>query len=165
VLRPVHLPPGIAGALVLRSMPGLGEDFSAATDEITRCRIGRVVCLAPADEVSRRSPAYAAAIAAGRVAWTHEPFAVADGGVPDDPEAFWALAQRLAVALRAGDRILIHCAAGIGRTGMLATCVLLALGVGAEPAGAAVRAAGSRPETRLQFELVRGLAEPGAHGA
>jgi hypothetical protein len=56
-------------------------------------------------------------------------FAVADYGIPEDRETFWHLAQCLAAGLHSGERVLIHGGAGIGRTGTLAICVLLALGM------------------------------------
>jgi protein-tyrosine phosphatase len=48
----------------------------------------------------------------------------------------------------------IHCGAGIGRTGTLAACVLLALGEPLAKAEQAVSAAGSHPETTAQRALV-----------
>ena len=74
--------------------------------------------------------------------------------MPGDREAFWALANRVAKRLTAGDRMVIHCGAGIGRTGMLAVCVLLALGEPPARAEQAVSAAGSHPETEAQRALV-----------
>ena len=56
--------------------------------------------------------------------------------------------------LSAGRRVLIHCGAGIGRTGTLAVCVLVALGQTRAEAEAVVRAAGSQPETPEQHALV-----------
>ena len=53
----------------------------------------------------------------------------------------------------------MHCAAGIGRTGTLAVCVLLALGLGAAEARAAVRSAGSSPQTAAQEDIVHWAAE------
>ena len=49
-----------------------------------------------------------------------------------------------------GQQVLLHCAAGIGRTGTVAACVLKHLGLPAALALARVRAAGSNPQSALQ---------------
>jgi protein-tyrosine phosphatase len=64
------------------------------------------------------------------------------------------MASDIADRLKAGGRVLIHCGAGIGRTGTLATCVLLALGDAYATAAWVVADAGSHPETAAQRELV-----------
>ena len=75
-------------------------------------------------------------------------------GVPDDDAAFWQFADDLAALLKNGDAILMHCGAGIGRTGTMATAVLMALGVTRDAALRAVQAAGSHPETPSQRRLL-----------
>jgi protein-tyrosine phosphatase len=79
--------------------------------------------------------------------------------VPTNVPSFWALAQGIATELRAGTRILIHCAAGIGRTATLATCVLIALGVDEERACTLVLCAGSCPETASQRGVIAWCAQ------
>jgi protein-tyrosine phosphatase len=154
MFRAVELPEGHAGRLFLHSMPGRYEAYEDARQEIARCHIARVVCLAPLAEVRTKSPLYAQAIEATHSPWRQELFPVPDYGVPEDRDTFWRLAQRLAAALQSGERVLIHCGAGIGRTGTLAICVLLALGMTTDHARAAVRAAGSSPETAAQQEVI-----------
>jgi protein-tyrosine phosphatase len=154
MFRAVELPEGLAGRLFLHSMPGRYEAYEDARQEIARCRISRVVCLAPLAEVKTKSPLYAQAIEAPRPSWKQEMFPVAYYGIPEDRDTFWRLAQCLATGLRRGERMLIHCEAGIGRPGTLAICVLVALGVTADDARAAVEAAGSSPETSAQREVI-----------
>lgn len=83
--------------------------------------------------------------------WYHLP--VEDGDVPGaDFEALWTFAgHRLRRALQGGERILIHCKGGLGRTGTIAARLLVELGEPPRQAIAMVRAA--RPhtiETRTQ---------------
>jgi len=135
-------------------MPGRSEPLDEVWGEIRSQGVQLIVCLAGPDEIRAKSPEYAAALAAKTLPCSVERFPIPDFGVPDDREAFWSLAMRLAKQLSAGGRVLIHCGAGIGRTGMLATSVLLALGESRTQAEQAVAAAGSNPESAEQKELV-----------
>ena len=154
MFRSVRLPAGIPGTLRLHSMPGREEPLKEVWEEIQSEGVQIIVCLAGLEEIRTKSPAYAAALEARTTPCLVESFPVADYGVPDDREAFWSLASKTARQLRTGNRVLIHCGAGIGRTGTLATCVLLALGVPRAKAEQAVSAAGSHPETPGQRKLV-----------
>lgn len=94
-------------------------------------------------------------VAAG-MSWTHLP--IRDVDVPSDPfDAVWPevrvdLMRRLA----AGERVLLHCRGGLGRTGLVAGLLLIEHGVDPESAIRRVRKA--RPgtiETRGQEAYVR----------
>lgn len=61
-------------------------------------------------------------------------FPVPDHGVPSDADAFLELAARLATLVKAGKTVVIHCRAGIGRSGLLAAAVLVRAGVPADEA-------------------------------
>lgn len=158
MFRRVHLSEDVPGTLFLHSMPGRFEPYTDAAAAIAAAKIARVVCLAPMDEIRSKSPAYADALAAG-VRWAHSALPVPDYGVPDDPAAYAQLAESVAADLRKGATILIHCAAGIGRTGTFAVAVLLALGVPLDDARARVKQAGSSAETDGQRAFLRMLAE------
>lgn len=164
-LRRIALPDSIPGSFFLDSMPGRYESFDVALQEISRSGITRVVCLAPLDEVIEKSPHYAMAIQIGSLPWQHEIFPVVDHGAPEDCPAFWRVARTTAAGLLDGERVLAHCAAGIGRTGMFAICVLIALGIGHETAESAVRDVGSGPESESQDEAIRRIVDAYAPGA
>ncbi len=159
MFRPVKLPTGVPGCLLLHNMPGRWEDLDAAWRQMTKDDVQLIVCLAPTSEIRAKSPAYGGAIESGTVPRQLLAFAIPDYEVPADRAAFWNLAREVAGRLRAGATVLIHCGAGIGRTGMLAASVLLALGETASSAQQAVSDAGSDAETDPQRELVKWCAE------
>ncbi|MDR5710413.1 MAG: tyrosine-protein phosphatase [Armatimonadota bacterium] len=66
-------------------------------------------------------------------------------------------AKDVAALLREGERVVVHCGAGIGRTGMVATAVLMALGLSLDDAEARIKEAGSEAETDEQKKLLRDI--------
>jgi protein-tyrosine phosphatase len=158
--RSVDLGGRARGRLYLHHLPGRFEPVEEVWSEVRELDVVTVVCLLPDREIEEKSPGYAAALRAGTVPAQVWRFPIRDFGSPDDVRRFGDLARRAAERLESGDSILVHCAAGIGRTGMFATAVLLALGFSADEAAARVRAAGSRPERPEQVAALRGLARP-----
>lgn len=152
--RPVQLPPGVTGSLWLSSMPGRFEPWEHFQALARRERLALIACLTPRTELAELSPAYAAALAGGTLpcTWLHVP--IRNFGVPDDPIAFRKGVAQIAHALGQGQSVLLHCAAGIGRTGTTAACVLKALGLDSAQALQRVLDAGSNPENASQSGLV-----------
>jgi hypothetical protein len=153
-LRPVALPAGVPGRLWLSSMPGRFESWSAFEAQARGAGLALVVCLAAREEVCELSPQYDQALATGGAPfrWMHLP--MRNFGLPDDPAGFRRDVQEVVRALRDGQAVLLHCAAGLGRTGTAAACVLKALGLDAQEALARVREAGSNPQNAQQSGLV-----------
>lgn len=154
MFRTVRLPENVLGRLSLHSMPGRYEGWDEFVAEFRRCKIDSIVCLTSEDEIERKSPAYAEAIKNRVLPCWRESFPISDYDVPLDREQYAAFVGRIAELLRSGHSILVHCGAGIGRTGMFAICLLIAVGLNRTEAVKAILAARSRPETDEQRELV-----------
>ena len=157
MFREVELPPAIKGRLLLHSMPGFQEPLGEALDEIKREVVDEVLCLTSTREVEARSPEYARAIKNNTVGAGMRQFPITDMSADANPQAFAALAKDTAMRLQRGDTVLAHCAFGIGRTGTVATLVLMALGLAMPDALDRVIDAGSRPESMAQLQLIRTL--------
>ena len=144
------------GRLFLHSMPGRHESWDAFVSEATRVSLDTIVCLTSDEEIARKSPSYAAARAAKRLPCSIENFVIPDLRAPSETEKtmFQAFIGRLADALGAGKICLVHCAGGIGRTGTVAICLLLELGVHINKAKEDVLNVGSYPEASDQEEFI-----------
>lgn len=153
-LRAVLLPAGVPGRLWLASMPGRFEPWASFLAEAARLRVDEVVCLTPRDEIATLSPRYHSAIVTGDLPFRWRQVPVPNFGVPADRESFRQDVRLVASSLAAGESVVLHCAAGMGRTGSAAACVLKALGQDTEAALQSVRDAGSNPQGAQQSGLV-----------
>jgi len=140
-------------------MPGRYEPLGQFNSEIKRLGVKRIICLAPIEEIRKKSGQYFQAIQTGELPCEREPFEVQDFQAPEDREGFVKLVKAVASRLEADERILVHCAGGVGRTGTFAACVLLFLGIGLDEALTTISQSGSRPETEKQVELVQWVAD------
>ena len=88
-------------------------------------------------------------------------FPIADRGVPASRQATMELVRTLEKALAEGKNLAIHCRQGIGRSALLAACLLIMTGV--DPDTAFQRLSAARgcavPETAEQREWVRQFAQ------
>lgn len=66
---------------------------------------------------------------------------VVDGGVPENADDVVRLVRAVIASLENGDTVVVHCRAGLGRSGLFAGCCLVALGHASEEAIRIVRAA------------------------
>lgn len=153
-LRPVALPASARGRLWLSPMPGRFEPWTHFLAQAAQARLALVVCLTPRDELASLSPDYEFALVQGSLPfeWIHLP--MRNFGLPDDPVGFRTGIEQVAAQLQAGHSVMLHCAAGMGRTGSAAACVLKRLGLTAEQALQRVRDAGSNPQNASQSGFV-----------
>lgn len=153
-MRTVYITDLSRGQLWLASMPGRFEPWTDFLATARHKKLSLVVCLAPAEEVASLSPAYWQSVAEGSLdfRWLHLP--MQNYGLPGDLPSFRAGIERVAASLVSGDAVMLHCAAGIGRTGTAAACLLKHMGLPTDEAMQRVRDAGSNPENALQSGLV-----------
>ena len=142
------------GSLWLAAMPGRFEPWSAFEARAQRADLRLVVCLTPRSELAELSPAYHAAVSQGIVPFRWLNLPMRNFGMPEDRTAFEEGVRQIAQALQRGDAVMLHCAAGMGRTGSTAACVLKALGLDTAEALQRVRDAGSNPQNAQQSGLV-----------
>jgi protein tyrosine phosphatase len=154
MFRPLALPTDVAGALWLHAMPGRFEPWNDFLAEAARRRLDRMLCLTSLDEVAALSPPYAQAIGQGTLPCRWEQLVMRNFGPPLDEIGLRERVQAVAAALAGGESVLVHCAAGIGRTGTVAACVLKQLGWPVHQALQAVIAAGSNPQNAEQTGLI-----------
>ncbi|MEY4175314.1 MAG: hypothetical protein RI900_2479 [Actinomycetota bacterium] len=147
--------PARVGGLSLCGKHAIAPDVDAA---MARCGASTVVCLVQEGELWGHWPHYVEWLRAndgGTAVW----FPIPDLSAPPLAEAL-PLLDGLLRRIDDGEHLLVHCAAGIGRTGTVATCLLLAHGMALPAALAHVRAhrpmAG--PEVGSQRQLVEAFA-------
>ncbi|MEM6939056.1 MAG: dual specificity protein phosphatase family protein [Pseudomonadota bacterium] len=87
-------------------------------------------------------------------------FPIADYAVPQMAD-FKVFIMRISTALQAGASVVIHCRAGVGRSGLTAACTLVALGQTPDAARQIVSKARGMPtpETPAQVSFISGFAE------
>lgn len=152
-IDPIPLP---TGGLWLAGKHAVGPDPEAALARAGNAEL--LVCLTERHELIDRYPNYVDWLGAhrgGRALW----WPVPDLHAPPLAEAV-GLVTSLAERVRSGVGVLVHCGAGIGRAGTIATCLLVELGLDLPAALTTVAAhrpmAG--PEVGTQRELVEAFA-------
>ena len=152
---------GAAGELWLCGKNFVGPDPEAA---LARTGTTAVICLCERPELEHRYSGYVAWLQANaptRALW----FPVPDLAVPTAAERDLLLSE-LHRRLSAGQRLLLHCGAGIGRAGTMAIAVLITRGVDLAEAAALVAAcrpmAGAQSPDQAEFlaELERDWRSP-----
>jgi protein-tyrosine phosphatase len=150
-----------AGTLSIMARPRGGEYLADEIAYLKQMGVHTLVSLVEDDEVVVCDLTEEKAIA-GASGLRFIRFPIADRGVPNNKQFAEHLAGDLTTELRTGRQVVIHCRAGIGRSALIAACVLSALGVPLENAWDEIsRARGvAVPDTDEQREWVERLMSP-----
>lgn len=158
--------PGSVGCMGLVGCPGTRIDkppsgnrrlLQTDLDEIVNWGANGVLCLVEPHELTlNKVEGLPAAVQNAGMWWQHLP--IIDMDIPNQEfENVWAVeGERIRHALRIGERVAIHCYAGLGRTGMIAARILVEFGVEPEQAIRRVRRENRRRiQNRAQANFVR----------
>ena len=152
----VPLPAGVAGRLFLCGKHAVGPDPDGLLE---RTGATTIVCLNESHELADRYPMFVAWLAANEPRRAvHHPIPDLSAPALDD---LAALVDDLYARLQSGESLVLNCGAGIGRTGTVATALLMRGGVSREDALDTVRRhrpmAG--PESGPQSDVLLALEE------
>ncbi len=141
----------------LASSPGWRRDLRADLDAIRTWDASMLVTLMESFEMQEYGVADLPERAAERgLDWMHLPIRDMDIPAAGFARQWRESGADLRARLRRGESVVIHCLGGLGRTGMIAACLLTEFGMQAEQAIRAVRQV--RPgtlQTRAQEDWVR----------
>ena len=115
----------LPGCLFIMPRPD-GERLTQDVAHYRSLGVDTIVSMLPPDEARALSLHNEAQICAD-TGMEFINFPIQDFGLPD-PAAFGELVKAIAISLRGGTNIAIHCRAGIGRSGMAVCCVLQSFG-------------------------------------
>jgi len=132
------------------------EEVDRWIDFMQRQKIDRVCCLLPDAQLVRYLDllgTYRTVFGCDRVCWAP----IADFEFADRETLVDRILPFLASANRSGDRVVVHCGGGIGRTGhVLAAWLVCGRGFSNQKAIAAVKKTGRNPYEAAIFALLKG---------
>jgi protein-tyrosine phosphatase len=146
------------GRMAVATRPRGGDWLEDEAAGWRRAGLDVVVSLLEADEAAQLDLATEGDIAQSKGIHLIS-FPIPDRGVPASMAAALGLLRSLAAALEEGKNVAIHCRQGIGRSGLIATAVLVTYGIGAEKAIETVSTARGQaiPETPAQLDWIHQL--------
>lgn len=127
------------GTLSIMAKPVSGEWIEEEFIGLKRLGIDKIVCLLESTEQIEIGLGLEEKLCI-KNAIEYCSFPIADRGLPDTSKAS-LLAEELYQDIRSGKHIVIHCRAGIGRTGIMAGAILVKSGLSAKEAFALISSA------------------------
>ncbi len=128
-----QIPVATVGSLSIIARPRGGDWLVDDISMLARRGVGPVVSLLCEDEqIELGLEDEAASCARHQIEFVSLP--VADCGVPSDITAFIGCFQRLACLVRDGASVTMHCRQSVGRSGLLAVSIVVALGMSIDAA-------------------------------
>ncbi len=115
------------GELSVMAMPHCGEFADAQFAAMAGAGISKVVCLLEQTE-SAQLGLHDEALQCEKTGLRFQRYPVTDMQLPTDRADFVAFVRAVHAEISSGQHIAVHCRAGIGRTGMLATGILVCHG-------------------------------------
>lgn len=142
------------GALWCASFTDVGPDPDGA---LAAAEADMLVSLVETPEIHMRFPPFEQWLADHPDRARRHP--IPDWGVVDDDDLLNTVDQLTGLVLT-GHRLILHCGAGMGRTGVLSTLVLVTLGMSLDDAATHVRThrAGAGPDSEIQRDQLTRLA-------
>ena len=152
----IHSLPVGGGELAIAPIPGRTRHYHA--DWLRLCDWGPslVISMTTQAELNRQGAgSLGSDLANAGIGWLHRP--VPDFGVPAADFDWTTIRDQALDRLGRGQRVLVHCFGGCGRSGMI--CLRLMIAAGEDPAAALARLRRVRPcavETAPQMAWARG---------
>ena len=143
------------GRIAIMARPRAGDWLKSEINDWRDLGIDVVVSLLEQEEISELALQHEAALCrALGIDFISCP--IPDRGVPESRPKILRLARSLVASVQDGRSIAIHCRAGIGRSSLMAACLMICSGVGAEEAFELIREARglSVPDTDAQRDWV-----------
>ena len=152
--KPFHITTIGSGSLFAMRMPD-ANDLTNNLRNLHNSGIDKVLCLIEPDEADQLGLSAEEELTKDS-GMAFERYAIADFGVPDYP-GFNPLIVSILNDIRQGKNVLVHCRGGIGRTGLVCCCVLIANGMDATSSIQTVsKKRGTRvPETDAQLAMIQ----------
>jgi predicted protein tyrosine phosphatase len=144
-----------AGRIAIMARPRAGDWLESEIAAWKNSGIDVVVSLLEREEISELALQHEAALCRARgIDFMSCP--IPDRGVPESRPEILQLARSLVASVQDGRCVAIHCRAGIGRSSLMAACVLICSGVGAQDAFELIRQSRglSVPDTDAQRDWV-----------
>mgnify|MGYP005730202745 FL=1 len=128
----ISVGPAILG---MSPLPGLTGDFLADVEKIFNWNPTTIVSLTPKKEMEDLGASdFVSMIAKERIPWVH--FPIKDFSIVDQQqEVLWEkISKNINLQINNGNRILVHCRGGCGRTGMIVLRFMIEFGEDPEKA-------------------------------